>query len=74
MSKIVVSEFIYFRLKPSVMPEDPSNAEGQDYLKVLHDTKKHSGYVNGAWGRTKEDGNSVVWVIGTLSLTTTCWG
>ena len=66
MSK-TVSEFLYFRLKPSVKPEDPSNAEGQGFLKVLHDTKKHSGYVNGAWGRTKEDENSVVWVVGMLT-------
>lgn len=58
-----VSQFIYFKVKPSVKPEDPANEEGERLLDVLRATKNQSGYKNSAWGRTIEDENMIVWVI-----------
>lgn len=58
-----VSQFIYFRVKPSVKPEDPANEEGEGLLNVFRITKHQSGYQSSAWGRTVEDENTIVWVI-----------
>ncbi|KAE8153407.1 hypothetical protein BDV25DRAFT_149409 [Aspergillus avenaceus] len=58
-----VSEFIHFRLKPTVKPEDPSNEEGQSLLDLFRTTKHQSGYKSSAWGRTIEDEDVVVWVV-----------
>lgn len=59
-----VSELIYFQLKSSVKPEHPANEEGLALLELFTNTKQQSGYKNSVWGRTKEDENIVVWIIG----------
>ncbi|EAW11280.1 uncharacterized protein ACLA_089720 [Aspergillus clavatus NRRL 1] len=58
-----VVEFVFFKLRSSVKPEDPSNEEGEALSKILTATKQQSGYQSSAWGRAVEDENPVVWVI-----------
>lgn len=59
-------EFIFFQLKSSVKPEDPTtNEESRQLLDILQATKQQSGHHSSAWGRTVEDQNVVAWVIGT---------
>lgn len=59
------TEFIAFRLKPSVKPEeDESNREGEQLLDLFRETMLQSGHLGSAWGRTLEDKNVVIWVIG----------
>ncbi|KAL2217674.1 hypothetical protein M432DRAFT_549342 [Thermoascus aurantiacus ATCC 26904] len=58
-----VAEFIYFRLKPNVKPEEPGNREGELFIDTLRATKLQSGYEDSAWGRTVEDENDAVWVV-----------
>ncbi|KAJ5650575.1 uncharacterized protein N7484_004298 [Penicillium longicatenatum] len=57
------SEFIFFRLKPSVRPEDPTNEEGERLLSIFRNTQHESGHQSSAWGRSAEDNNTVVWAI-----------
>ncbi|RAO71925.1 uncharacterized protein BHQ10_007937 [Talaromyces amestolkiae] len=58
------TEFIVFRLKPSVKPEEgESNREGEQLLDLFRETMLQSGHLGSAWGRTLEDENIVVWVI-----------
>lgn len=59
-----ICEFIYFRVKPSVRPEDPSSPEGEALMNVFRTTKHQSGHESSAWGRTTEDQNMIVWVLG----------
>lgn len=59
-----VSQFILFRVKPSVKPEDPSSEEGNALLNVFNMTKSQGGHVISSWGRTHEDENTIVWVVG----------
>ena len=62
------TEFIVFRLKPSVKPEDgENNREGEQLLDLFRETMLQSGHLGSAWGRTLEDENVVVWVIGLAS-------
>ncbi|CAG8267940.1 unnamed protein product [Penicillium salamii] len=56
-------QFIYFRVKPSVRPEDPSSEEGQALLNVFRTAKHQSGHQSSAWGRTSEDPDLIVWVM-----------
>ncbi|CAG8920013.1 unnamed protein product [Penicillium salamii] len=56
-------QFIYFRVKPSVKPEDPSSEEGQALLNVFRTAKHQSGHQSSAWGRTSEDPDLIVWVM-----------
>lgn len=65
-----IAEFIYFKVKPSVKPEDPNNQEGEDLLNVFRAGKHQSGHSSSAWGRTVEDPDTIVWVIGKLLYTT----
>lgn len=65
MSLGPVNEFVFFRLKPSVKPEEPGNLEGDRFLDVLRTARNQSEYMASAWGRTKEDENIMVWVTGT---------
>ncbi|CRG84551.1 hypothetical protein PISL3812_01820 [Talaromyces islandicus] len=59
-----VTQFIYFRLKPSVKPEDDGqNREGEQLLDLFRETILQSGHLGSAWGRTLEDENNLVWVI-----------
>ncbi|RHZ58527.1 uncharacterized protein CDV56_107449 [Aspergillus thermomutatus] len=58
-----VTEFVVFKLKPSVKPEDPSNEEGASLCKIFSATKQQSGHQSSAWGRAVEDENVVVWVV-----------
>ncbi|KAF9888210.1 hypothetical protein FE257_009205 [Aspergillus nanangensis] len=58
-----VTEFIHFHPKCSVKPEDPQNDEGQHLLQHFKNTKHQSGYISSAWGRAKEDENTIVWVV-----------
>lgn len=59
-----ITEFVSFRVKPSVRPEDPDNDEGQSLLQLFRSTKAQSGHLSSAWGRTVEDENTLVWVLG----------
>ncbi|KAL1970106.1 hypothetical protein VTN77DRAFT_6511 [Rasamsonia byssochlamydoides] len=62
-----ITEIIYFRLKPSVKPEEAAaegtHSEGAAFLDLLFRTTERNGHLSSAWGRTEEDANSVVWVI-----------
>ncbi|KAJ5081614.1 hypothetical protein NUU61_009878 [Penicillium alfredii] len=58
-----VSEFVFFRVKPSVKPEDPSSEEGDALMSVFRNIKHYSGYQSSAWGRSAEDPNTIVWVV-----------
>jgi hypothetical protein len=60
------TQFIYFRLKPSIKPEEAGNRDGELFLDILHDATLLSGHVSSAWGRTDEDEHDVVWVIGSF--------
>lgn len=62
------SEFIFFKVKCDVEPEDPASELGVGLMSVFHATKQQSGHHNSAWGRTVEDPNMIVWVIGTLCI------
>src|SRR3954469_8201146 len=59
-----ICQFIFFRVKPSVKPEDPSNEEGYALMGVLRATKHQNGHQSSSWGRTVEDTNTIVWVVG----------
>ncbi|KAF5013332.1 hypothetical protein F66182_15192 [Fusarium sp. NRRL 66182] len=62
------TEFIVFRLKPSVKPEEgESNREGEQLLDLFRETMLQSGHLGSAWGRALEDENVVIWVIDTLT-------
>jgi hypothetical protein len=59
------TEFVYFRLKSSVKPEEAgTNRQGEQFLDLLHEVTLHAGHLSSAWGRTEEDTNNVVWAIG----------
>ncbi|KAJ5991243.1 hypothetical protein N7522_011450 [Penicillium canescens] len=58
-----ICQFIFFRVKPSVKPEDPSNEEGYALMEVLRATKHQNGHQSSSWGRTVEDTNTIVWVV-----------
>ncbi|KAJ5776468.1 uncharacterized protein N7511_001479 [Penicillium nucicola] len=58
-----ICQFIFFRVKPSMKPEDPSNEEGYTFMEVLRTAKHQSGHQSSAWGRTLEDPNTIVWVV-----------
>lgn len=60
-----VTEFIFFHLNPAVKPEDPTNNEaGASLLQLFKNTKHQNGYLGSSWGRSTEDENVIVWVIG----------
>lgn len=60
-----LTEFIYFRVKPSVKPEEgEENREGEQLLDLFRETMLQSGHLGSAWGRTLEDESIIVWVIG----------
>lgn len=61
-----ISEFIFFKVKPEVRPEDPDNTEGRNLVGVFHTTKHQSGHQSSVWGRVKEDEDVIVWVVGML--------
>lgn len=61
---VPVTEFVIFKLKSSVKPEDHSNEEGASLCKIFSATKQQSGHQSSAWGRTVEDKNVVVWAVG----------
>ncbi|KAH8704847.1 hypothetical protein BGW36DRAFT_392603 [Talaromyces proteolyticus] len=58
-----VTEIVYFRLKPSIKPEDSDNHEGEKLLDLFRETILESGHLGSAWGRSLEDENNLVWVI-----------
>ncbi|KAJ5168747.1 uncharacterized protein N7482_004341 [Penicillium canariense] len=58
-----ISEFLFFKVKPGVKPEDPANEQGEALLRVFRATKQQSGHHSSAWGRTVEDEDTLVWVI-----------
>ncbi|KAJ5759371.1 hypothetical protein N7520_006527 [Penicillium odoratum] len=58
-----ISEFIFFKLKLSVRPEDPSNEDGQKLLTIFRNTQHESGHQSSAWGRAVEDEHTMVWAI-----------
>ncbi|KAJ5993695.1 hypothetical protein N7451_009419 [Penicillium sp. IBT 35674x] len=57
------SEFIFFRVKPSVRPEDSNNEEGEHLLTIFRNTQNESGHQSSVWGRSVEDDNTIVWAI-----------
>ncbi|KAJ5125763.1 hypothetical protein N7448_005077 [Penicillium atrosanguineum] len=59
----IVSEFVYFKVKRSVRPEDHNSEEGRALRQVFDVTKHQSGHSSSAWGRTVEDPDILVWVI-----------
>ena len=59
-----ISEFIYFRVEPSVKPEDPNSDEGYALLRVFEAAKAQNAYRSSAWGRAIEDKDVIVWVVG----------
>lgn len=60
-----VTEFVRFRVKPSVKPEEGEQSrEGEQLLDLFRETILQSGHLGSAWGRTVEDENVLVWVIG----------
>jgi hypothetical protein len=66
-----VCQFLFFRVKPSVKPEDPSSDEGAALLDVFRLTKHQSGHQSSAWGRVAEDEDTIVWVIGEYCVLST---
>lgn len=62
-----VSQFLYLKVKPSVRPEDPTSEEGLELLDLFRATKHQSGYQSSSWGRTVEDENTIVWLVGMYS-------
>lgn len=62
-----VSQIIFFRVKSSVKPEDPVSEEGEALLKIFRTTQQQSGHKHSSWGRTVEDKDTIVWVIGEFS-------
>ena len=63
-----VTEFVFFEVRPDIKPEDPKKSEdGEALLSLFKDTKQQHGFLASAWGRTYEDENFLVWVVG-LSL------
>lgn len=60
------TELIFFKVKCDVEPEDPANHQGEALLNVFRATQQQSGHDSSAWGRTVEDPNMLVWVIGAL--------
>ncbi|CAI7611964.1 unnamed protein product [Penicillium discolor] len=59
----IVSQVIFFRVKPSVQPEDPNSEEGEALLRIFRTTQHQSGHEYSAWGRTAEDKDTIVWVV-----------
>ncbi|KAJ9490344.1 hypothetical protein VN97_g2916 [Penicillium thymicola] len=58
-----VSQVTFFRVKPSVKPEDPDSEEGEALLGIFRTTQHQSGHEYSAWGRTAEDKDTIVWVV-----------
>lgn len=58
------TEFVFFHLPPTVRPEDEGNEDGQKIQKIFQTAKSQEGYLWSAWGRTEEDENALIWVIG----------
>jgi hypothetical protein len=62
-----LTQITYLPLRKGIKPEDPQNSqEGGELYKVFKETTYQHGYVTSAWGRTLEDENLVIWVIGVL--------
>lgn len=59
-----ITEFVFFKVRPSVQPEDKENDEGQALLGLFRSTKHQSGHLGSAWGRAEEDASIIVWVLG----------
>lgn len=68
-----VSEFIYFRVEPTVKPEDPNSDEGYALLRVFEAAKAQCAYRSSAWGRSVEDESVIVWVVGVYFLSYICF-
>ena len=62
----ICSELIFFKVKCDVEPEDPASDLGEGLLRLFRATQYQSGHQSSAWGRTVEDPNVIVWVIGAL--------
>jgi len=63
-----ISEFIFFKVKPDVRPEDPASTEGRALLGVLQTTQHQSGHRNSVWGRVVEDDDVIIWAVGMFPL------
>lgn len=63
-----VTQVIFFRVKPSVKPEDPSSEEGETLMRFFRTNQHQSGHEHSSWGRTSEDEDTIVWVIGEFNI------
>ncbi|KAJ5928841.1 hypothetical protein N7466_007797 [Penicillium verhagenii] len=57
------SEFIFFKVKPSVRLEDPDSEEGEGLLSIFRNTQHESGHQSSAWGHSVDDDSSIVWAV-----------
>ncbi|KAF3388986.1 hypothetical protein F1880_003768 [Penicillium rolfsii] len=59
----ISTEFIVFKVKHNVQPEDPGSELGVGLMRVFLAAKQQNGHQDSAWGRAVEDPNIVVWMI-----------
>ncbi|KAI1834415.1 hypothetical protein DTO006G1_48 [Penicillium roqueforti] len=59
----IVSQVVFFRVKRSVKPEDPSSIEGKSLMRIFQATQHQSGHARSSWGYTFEDKDTIVWVV-----------
>lgn len=64
----IVSQVVFFRVKRSVKPEDPSSIEGKSLMRIFQATQHQSGHARSSWGYTFEDKDTIVWVVGEFSI------
>lgn len=60
----IITEFIYFHLPAEVKPENVQDQKGKRLLNLFQEARLQDGYNWSAWGRSEEDTNALVWVIG----------
>lgn len=67
-STTTTTEFIFFHLPDSVRVEDGNDREGKLVLEIFQRVTRQEGYLWSAWGRTEEDTNALVWVVGEFCI------
>lgn len=61
----VFVEFVFLRLKCTVVPEEPkTNLGGQQFLGLMGEITQQHGYLRSAWGRSMENPARVVIMVG----------
>ncbi|CZR43884.1 uncharacterized protein FPRO_13692 [Fusarium proliferatum ET1] len=69
----IITEFIYFHLPAEVKPENVQDQKGKRLLNLFQEARLQDGYNWSAWGRSEEDTNALVWVIGIFLLSNLEW-